>query len=141
MASGLVPRTAAMRWRRRASCAREAAFVSVMRVSQRSKAMARRGRAEARPTLCSWPAPTVGQASACPPRSLQFDTSPKPILVSMKILQRLLGILPAVVAAAVVEVDEPDALHVDPQAHDRLGPLLHHALLLALGRIGQRVDP
>src|SRR5438552_1266747 len=68
-------------------------------------------------------------------------TSTKPILVPMKVLQRLLRILPAVVPAAVVEVDEPDALDVDAKAHHRLGPVLHDALLVALRVLGKGVDP
>src|SRR5262249_1147876 len=132
MASGVVPRMVAMRSRRSCSWARDASFVSVISVSQRSKATARRGRAEARPTSCSWLRSNVGRASARPPRSLQLDTSSESFLIPMKILQRFLGILPAVVAAAVVEVDEPDAFDVDAQSHDRLGPALHDALLFAL---------
>src|SRR5262249_44460079 len=47
--------------------------------------------------------------------------------------------LPAVVAAAVVEVDQPDAFDVDAQAHHRLRPALHDALLVVARGFGQRV--
>src|ERR1051325_10507343 len=97
MASAVVLRMVAILSRRRRSWALEAALVSVISVSQRSNATARKR-------------PDVGRASARPSRSLQLDTSSEPILVPMKILQRLLGILPAVVTRAAVGGDAPDAL-------------------------------
>src|SRR5437763_9827714 len=107
-----------------------------MRVSQRSKAMAFS-------MVGSWQLAEPQSTANCQlptVNSLKLDTSPKSFLVPMKILQRLLGVLPAVVAAAVVEVDQPHALDVDAEAHDRLGPALHDALLFALGRLRQLVD-
>src|SRR6185436_5827942 len=61
--------------------------------------------------------------------SVQLHPSPKPLFISMKVLERGLGIAPAVVAAAAVEVDEPESLHLDAEADDRLGPLHHHLLI------------
>src|SRR5437764_1743386 len=107
-----------------------------MRVSQRSKAMAFS-------MVGSWQLAEPQSTANCQlptVNSLKLDTSPKSFLVPVKILQRLLGVLPAVVAAAVVEVDQPHALDVDAEAHDRLGPALHDALLFALGRLRQLVD-
>src|SRR3954453_6696622 len=41
----------------------------------------------------------------------------------MKKLQRRFGMVPAVVAAAAVEVDEPEAFHFDTEGEDLLGPV------------------
>src|SRR5688500_4530814 len=59
----------------------------------------------------------------------------------MKVLERRLGVAPAVVAAAAVEVDEPESLHFDAHVEDRLGPLHDHLLVLGGVAFVELVDP
>jgi len=55
-------------------------------------------------------------------RVIAFQSTTESLFVPVEILQRFFGVLPAVVAAAVVEVDQPQTFHFDPHFHDRLGP-------------------
>src|SRR5215212_1786488 len=56
--------------------------------------------------------------------SLQFHAALKALVISMEVLQRFFRMFPAVVTAAVVEVDEPEAFHFDTEGHDVVRPAM-----------------
>src|SRR5216684_4516729 len=99
------PRTFTIAPTRKRSCARESSGVLVIKVSQRSKAIA---------------------LSIIQDRtfniSIQLYPSAKSVVVAVVELQTRLGPLPAVVAAAGVEVDQPESLHFDVEVDVRRGP-------------------
>src|SRR5438045_3726832 len=100
------PRETSTRSRRESlsrSCSRESSGVSVISVSQRSKEIARIIVRESPRTF-----------------SIQLHTSRKAFVVSMKILECRLRIVPAVVAGPTVEVYEPQPFHFDPEPDDGL---------------------
>ena len=53
----------------------------------------------------------------------QLHAAAKALFVSVKELQAGLGPLPAVVAAAAIEINQPQSLHFDAEADDRFGPV------------------
>src|SRR5688572_20708152 len=62
-------------------------------------------------------------------QSVEFHPAAETLVVTVVVLQRGLRIAPAVVAAAVVEIDEPKPLDLDAELHDRFGPLSDNALI------------
>src|SRR5437660_2407186 len=62
--------------------------------------------------------------------SIQLHPPAKSFVVPVKVLERGLGVMPAVITASGVEVDEPETLHVDPQADDGCGPLADDELIV-----------
>src|SRR6266571_3720111 len=65
--------------------------------------------------------------------SLDPHPAPEAFFVGMVEHEARFGIAPAVAAGAVVEVHEPEALHLEPAAHHGLGPLAHHLVEAVLG--------
>src|SRR5438093_4823207 len=59
----------------------------------------------------------------------------------MKILQRFFRISPAVVAASIVEIDQPKPLHFDPHRSDGIGPAADDGLVgVAVAVLGEGLD-
>src|SRR5258706_1804924 len=66
-------------------------------------------------------------------RLLDPHAAAEALLVGMVEQQAGLGIAPAVVAGPVVEVHEPQALHLEASLHHGLGPTPHHVVETGLG--------
>src|SRR5436190_22032506 len=129
----------AMRCSRKSACARVTWWLLVMSVSQRSKTTARIISSSSSSSLWLKQSPQRGRRGRR--TSLQLHTTPEAVVITMKILEGFFGVLPAVIAAAVVEIDQPESFDLDAHLHDRLRPHGDNALRLIARRVaGQSVD-
>src|SRR6202171_2969042 len=72
---------------------------------------------------------------------LERDAAGEAFFVAVKVPERWLGVLPAVVAGARVEVDEPETLDLETERDDRARPLLNDLVARFLGFDAALAEP
>src|ERR1051325_9024538 len=122
-------RMSVIRCRRSRSWRRDCSGVSVINVSHRSNAIA---------LIIARSSSLRTQDAGLRTRSNHRNASAKSLFVAVEELQRRLGVAPAVVADAAVDIHEPESFDFDAEREDRLRPLREDALRLgglALGEV------